>query len=51
MNKCLEIKGFRAYNLGTGVGTSVLQLVKAFEEESKVKIELVKTGRREGDTD
>jgi UDP-glucose 4-epimerase len=36
-------------NLGTGLGTSVLQLVSAFEEISKNKIPYQITGRRAGD--
>jgi len=30
------LKGFNAYNLGTGNGTSVLQLVSAFEKASGI---------------
>lgn len=37
------------YNLGTGNGTSVLELVKMFEEESKVKIPFKMVERRPGD--
>lgn len=29
-----ELKGFHVFNLGTGNGTSVLQLVNAFEKAS-----------------
>ena len=36
-------------NLGTGKGTSVLELLKTFEETNKVKIPYEITGRREGD--
>jgi len=41
--------GFRAYNLGSGKGTSVLEMVKAFEDASGVKIETVIKERRPGD--
>ncbi len=37
------------YNLGTGSGTSVLQLVKAFEEANGIKIPYKITPRRAGD--
>ena len=48
--KALEaISGYNIYNLGTGKGTSVLELVKAFEEASGVKIPYKITSRREGD--
>tara|TARA_B100000242_G_C43055460_1_gene493969 strand:- start:3967 stop:5022 length:1056 start_codon:yes stop_codon:yes gene_type:complete len=36
-------------NLGTGIGTSVLQLIKAFEEMNKVKIPYIFSERRNGD--
>lgn len=41
--------GFIAYNLGTGKGTSVLELVSAFEKASNIKIPLIMCPRREGD--
>jgi UDP-glucose 4-epimerase len=41
--------GYRVYNVGTGVGTSVLDLVKAFEKATGVKISTQITGRRAGD--
>lgn len=37
------------YNLGTGVGYSVLDLVKAFEKVNEIKIPYEITGRRPGD--
>jgi UDP-glucose 4-epimerase len=37
------------YNLGTGRGTSVLELVRAFEEANGIKIPYRITGRRPGD--
>lgn len=41
--------GLDIFNLGTGRGYSVLEIVKAFEEENKVKIPYVITERRPGD--
>jgi len=50
--KSLEtIKGVNAYNLGTGKGTSVLELVHAFERVNNIKIPLVICPRRAGDLD
>lgn len=46
-----ELRGFNVYNLGTGKGTSVLELVAAFERASGLKIELNKTNRRAGDAE
>ena len=37
-------------NLGTGIGTSVLDLIKTFEEINKVKIPYIFTERRSGDS-
>ncbi len=45
----LEHKGFEAINLGTGKGSSVFDVVHAFEEASGVKIPLVIAERRPGD--
>jgi len=42
-------KGFHVYNLGTGNGTSVLQLASAFEKASGVTIKIVNCPRRPGD--
>lgn len=42
-------KGVEVINLGTGKGTSVLQLVSAFEKENKIKIPYEITNRRPGD--
>ncbi|ESN93712.1 hypothetical protein HELRODRAFT_157807 [Helobdella robusta] len=41
--------GCKMYNLGTGIGYSVLDVVKAFERASKIKIPYSIVGRREGD--
>ncbi|GKV40025.1 hypothetical protein SLEP1_g47707 [Rubroshorea leprosula] len=43
--------GCEVYNLGTGKGTSVLEMVAAFEEASGKKIPLVMAGRRPGDAE
>jgi UDP-glucose 4-epimerase len=39
----------RVYNLGTGKGTSVLELIDAFKEATKVDVPFVIEGRRPGD--
>lgn len=49
MDHLANLKGFKAYNLGGGVGTSVLQMVKAFEQASGKTIPYVIAPRREGD--
>ena len=43
--------GCEVYNLGTGKGTSVLEMVAAFEKASGKKIPLVKSGKRPGDAE
>ncbi|KAG2634418.1 hypothetical protein PVAP13_2NG258315 [Panicum virgatum] len=43
--------GCEAYNLGTGKGTSVLEIVNAFEKASGKKIPLVMGQRRPGDAE
>lgn len=43
--------GCEVYNLGTGKGTSVLEIVAAFEKASGKKIPLVMAGRRAGDAE
>ncbi len=42
-------RGLEVYNLGTGRGYSVLEIVKAFEEANGVKIPYVFDARRPGD--
>lgn len=49
LNKKDELKGFHEFNLGTGKGTSVYELVKAFEEASGHEIKMVVHPRRQGD--
>lgn len=40
---------YRAFNLGTGTGYSVLDIIKTFETVNGVKVPYEVTGRREGD--
>ncbi|MGD6968557.1 UDP-glucose 4-epimerase GalE [Rossellomorea vietnamensis] len=42
-------EGAHVYNLGTGQGTSVLEIVKAFEEANSIKIPYQIVERRHGD--
>lgn len=49
IEKIKENPGLKVYNLGTGVGYSVLDIVKNFEEASGVKIPYVIKPRRAGD--
>ena len=44
-------EGLKIYNLGTGYGTSVLELIKKFESVNGVKVKYQITSRREGDID
>lgn len=43
--------GVKTYNLGTGHGTSVLELVKTFENVNNIKVKYKITKRRPGDID
>lgn len=43
--------GVDAYNLGTGKGTSVLEIVQAFEKANNIKVPYVIDPRRPGDLD
>lgn len=49
VEKVLDSTGAQAYNLGTGIGYSVLDVVKAFEEASGKKINYRFAPRRPGD--
>jgi len=49
LDKINENKGLSIYNLGTGVGYSVLNVVNAFEKANQIKIPYVITERRPGD--
>lgn len=42
-------KGVSVYNLGTGTGTSVLEMIAAFESANKVNVPYYITDRRPGD--
>jgi len=49
MDHLAQIVGFKAYNLGSGVGYSVLEMVQAFEKASGVAIPYQILPRRAGD--
>lgn len=49
IEKLKENQGVLTYNLGTGIGYSVLQMVKSFEKVSDRKINYVMKPRRAGD--
>lgn len=49
LNKMQQKSGYVVYNLGTGKGTSVLELVHAFESMNHVTIPVVIQPRRAGD--
>lgn len=53
-NKYVGYEGFNnvyVYNLGTGVGYSVLDVVNTYEKVNNIKIDYVIDGRRPGDVD
>ena len=49
LSKAMKENGIFVYNLGTGKGYSVLELVKSFEEENGVSIPYQIKSRRDGD--
>ncbi|CAB1214228.1 UDP-glucose 4-epimerase GalE [Serratia liquefaciens] len=49
MDKLNNTEGFKAYNLGAGVGYSVLEMIAAFEKASNTTIPFQILPRREGD--
>jgi UDP-glucose 4-epimerase len=49
LQKVMSAKGIEAYNLGTGTGYSVLEIVAAFEQASGVQIPYQIVDRRPGD--
>ena len=51
LKKLEEKPGLVIYNLGTGKGTSVLELVHAFEKANNIKIPYIICDRRPGDVD
>ena len=49
LDKARGFEGVEAYNLGTGTGYSVLQIVKAFEDATGVEVKFEIVERRPGD--
>lgn len=49
IERILKVKGVDTYNLGTGEGYSVLELVKTFERVNGIKVNYQITDRRPGD--
>ena len=49
IKKINQKKGFDIYNFGTGNGTSVLEVVRAFEKQTGIDIPFKFTKKREGD--
>ncbi len=49
LEKVLSTRGIDTFNLGTGTGYSVLEIVKAFEKASSKSIPYIITARRPGD--
>lgn len=49
LDRALAVKGTEIYNLGTGKGVSVFELIHAFEKATGKKIPFVVDGRRAGD--
>ncbi len=49
LDRAVAVSGTEYYNVGTGVGYSVLDIVKAFEKASGKKVPYVIEGRRPGD--
>ena len=49
MKRYLALLGYDAYNLGTGTGYSVLEMVEAFEKVSGKEVPYKITDRRPGD--
>jgi UDP-glucose 4-epimerase len=49
LDRLLEMPGRHVWNLGTGAGTSVLELISAFEEATGVEVPFQQIERRAGD--
>ncbi|SEC10976.1 UDP-glucose 4-epimerase GalE [Paenibacillus sp. GP183] len=49
IQKVISTTGVEAYNLGTGKGYSVLEMIQAFEQVSNRKIPYITVNRRSGD--
>jgi len=47
----MQIKDFETFNIGTGNGYSVLEVIKSFEKTSGKKLNYKIVGRREGDVE
>ena len=43
-------KGLKIYNFGTGIGSSVLEVIKIFEKQTGIPIPFIITKKREGDS-
>ncbi len=46
-----DVSGYEVFNLGTGMGVSVLEIIRAFEKATGIKVEYRIAGRREGDVE
>ncbi len=44
-----NLSGYEVFNLGTGIGVSVLEAIKSFERATGVKVKFSVTDRRPGD--
>ena len=51
LNKISELNGYNVFNLGTGKGTSVLELINKFKEVNNIKLPYKIVDRRKGDLD
>ena len=51
MDKSQDMQGFELFNLGTGNGITVLELISAFQQASGVKLHYDLKPRREGDVE
>ena len=49
LERVLKEPGFEVFNLGTGIGCSVLDLIRYFEEATDIKIPIAISERRPGD--
>lgn len=51
LNKISELNGYNVFNLGTGKGTSVLELINKFKEVNNINLPYKIVDRRKGDLD
>lgn len=49
LNKCESIDGFSVFNLGTGQGTTVKELIADFERANDITIRTIEANKRPGD--